>query len=434
MGSPIYLFLSLLCFSCSVTLTTAGVKTCTTELEYYFNLFGQTNGGTCQIDPDGGASPMEILGRWGCTVEEKILTTGDGYQVSVIRAYSKNLNTSLAPILMVHGIYMNTRGFMSSQEKSLAYQFLVAGGGDRQVFFLSLRGTIYSTGNINGLDQSNYAYWNFSWHEMGKYDVAAALEFVWTTTGQKAIVIGYSMGTTVTTVYLSLDPATAQSRVRNFIAMAPVVILNKQIRSILGGLATIWPLVQPMAKLAFNGQILKKNPAYTSFCALVPVTMQMCYSVTVPIFGNNYPCLDYEKRPIQITNNPDSICEKVITHYAQLINSGRFQKFDYGSAGNLVAYNSATPPEYPLSDINVPVTYIVSDNDWLAEKSNALLAYNKIRSDCQCGFMRVSDTQFAHDNFINHKDQLLLLNQRLEAIINNQLDQINPTCPTQQTI
>ncbi|XP_072397486.1 lipase member K-like [Diabrotica undecimpunctata] len=422
MGSQIYLLLLILCFSCSVTLTTAGVKTCSSQLEYYFNLFGLSNGGSCQIDPDGGATPMEILQRWGCTVETNTLTTTDGYQILVIRAY-KNLDPTLTPILMVHGIYMNSRAFVSSGEKSLVYQLIEQ---RRQVFLINLRGSLYSPGNVNGLDKSNYDYWNFTWHEMGMYDMPAALDLVYQTTQQKAIVIGYSMGTTVTSVFLSLNPEKAQSRVKNFVAMAPIVILNKQIRSILGGLAPLWPLVQPIAKLVYNGEMLTGHQGYTNFCIQLPITMQMCYSVVVPLYGSDYEGLDYAKRPIQLVDNPDSICEKVVTHYAQIIDKGLFQMFDYGASGNLLKYNSPTPPLYPLNNINVPVTYVVASNDYLAESSNAKTAFSQIPQENQCGFLTISQSKFAHDNFINHVDQLPLLNQPITDLINKLESNICP--------
>lgn len=54
----------------------------------------------------------------------------------------------------------------------------------------------------------------------------------------------------------------------------------------------------------------------------------------------------------------------VYYHYAQIVNAGgRYQMWDYGKQGNLIAYNSTTPPEYPVENINVPVYLLTSSSD-----------------------------------------------------------------------
>lgn len=66
--------------------------------------------------------------------------------------------------------------------------------------------------------------------------------------------------------------------------------------------------------------------------------------------------------------NPDTVGINVVTHYDQIINSGKFQQMDYGEERNKDLYGIPKPPLYQLSNINVPITLFVGLNDWLATK------------------------------------------------------------------
>ena len=50
-----------------------------------------------------------------------------------------------------------------------------------------------------------------------------------------------------------------------------------------------------------------------------------------------------------------------------MINSGEFCKYDYGRDENLKRYGHAFPPNYSLDKIQIPVTLMWGQNDWLAD-------------------------------------------------------------------
>ena len=50
-------------------------------------------------------------------------------------------------------------------------------------------------------------------------------------------------------------------------------------------------------------------------------------------------------------------------HYAQIIKSKRFQRFDFGKEINLQKYGNEFPPEYDLSKINVKMAIATGDVD-----------------------------------------------------------------------
>lgn len=57
------------------------------------------------------------------------------------------------------------------------------------------------------MDPEGKEFWNFSWHEIGVYDVTAMIDFVLQTTGQpKLFYVGHSQGATALLVALSELP------------------------------------------------------------------------------------------------------------------------------------------------------------------------------------------------------------------------------------
>lgn len=81
--------------------------------------------------------------------------------------------------------------------------------------------------------------------------------------------------------------------------------------------------------------------------------------------------------PRILADIPSGASVQSLVHYAQEIESGRFQKYDYGARGNLKNYNQTTPPDYELSKIKVPMGLFWAENDWL---SNSLVNYTQINN------------------------------------------------------
>jgi len=73
-----------------------------------------------------------------------------------------------------------------------------------------------------------------------------------------------------------------------------------------------------------------------------------------------------------MTHFPSGTSIQNVLHYAQSINSGKFQKFDFGKKGNQKHYHQDTPPEYPLSAWNVPSIIFYGEKDLLADPTDIL--------------------------------------------------------------
>lgn len=87
-----------------------------------------------------------------------------------------------------------------------------------------------------------------------------------------------------------------------------------------------------------------------------------------------------------------------LQHFAQLVNTGRFQKFDYGQAGNLIRYNRPTPPEYNLKNVKVPVAIYYG-------KTDALVVVEDVKKLIEELPNVVKDYLVPHEKF-NHFDYI----------------------------
>lgn len=83
--------------------------------------------------------------------------------------------------------------------------FLLADRG-YDVWLGNARGNVYSRNHVS-LSPEDSKFWDFSWHEIGYYDIPAMIDYILKTTGQKKLIyIGHSQGTTVFYVMCIMRP------------------------------------------------------------------------------------------------------------------------------------------------------------------------------------------------------------------------------------
>lgn len=71
--------------------------------------------------------------------------------------------------------------------------------------------------------QTAKEYWQFSWHEIGKYDLPASIDYVLMTTNRTSMhFIGHSQGTTTVMAMLSMFPR-YNSKLKTLHLMSPAI-------------------------------------------------------------------------------------------------------------------------------------------------------------------------------------------------------------------
>ncbi len=72
--------------------------------------------------------------------------------------------------------------------------------------------------------------------------------------------------------------------------------------------------------------------------------------------------------PVYLSHSPAGSSSWNILHYAQMYESKKFRKFDFGSDENMIRYNQSTPPHYNITAINsTKIAIFYSLNDWLSD-------------------------------------------------------------------
>lgn len=122
-------------------------------------------------------------------------------------------------MLMVHGFLDSSFGYtFLGPNKALPY-LLVDQNYD--VWLANVRGNRYSRKHKK-LNPKFRKFWNFSWHEIGVYDIPEIIDYILKETGQKKLhYIGHSQGTTVFFVMCSEKPE-YNKKIISMNALAPV--------------------------------------------------------------------------------------------------------------------------------------------------------------------------------------------------------------------
>ncbi|CAL1528652.1 unnamed protein product [Lymnaea stagnalis] len=325
------------------------------------------------LDPEVYMTATELITSKGFPCENYYVTTEDGYILNILRIpHGRNNGHIQGPrpvVVLQHGLLASCTNFLTNLvNQSLAF-ILADAGAD--VWLGNSRGNIYST-NHTHLDPKKDKFWEFSWDEMAKYDLPAVLKFVLKTSAvDQVYYVGHSQGTTIAFAEFGENPELA-SHIKHFIAMAPV--------------AQVWntespiKLLAPFAKdigvfltLLGHGK-LNISPSVLKFLAghlCETWGNLLCENVLFLFGGIDYQSLNKTRVPVYIGHTPAGTSVRDILHWAQGINSKKFQRFDYGSAvENIVHYGQRTPPLYDPKKVKVPVAILRGGRDWLADPAD----------------------------------------------------------------
>ncbi|XP_057334104.1 lipase 1-like isoform X2 [Microplitis mediator] len=309
-------------------------------------------------------STNKILERDGYNRETHNITTEDGFILSLHRIPGKVNST---PVLLMHGLLCDsTIWIILGKNKSLAY--LLADKG-YDVWLGNSRGSTYGMSHVN-LTTRDFKFWDFSFNEMGVYDLPATINYITNITKQKVIVIGHSQGTRINFIMESERPEITE-KVKALICLAPVAFLRH-----------VEPHVQ---KFSF-------------FLA------QFLNSTLQPI----------------LSNFPAGTSSKNIRHFLQGITSQTFSKYDYGETKNLEIYNSSKPPEYNLSRVTSPVALIYSEGDWYTDPMDVDALSEQLPNVVDK--YKVSYQKFSHMDFLWAKDAKSLVYDHVIELVKNFTD------------
>ncbi|XP_032664161.1 lipase 3-like [Odontomachus brunneus] len=319
--------------------------------------------------------------------------------------------SSKVPVLLFHGLLSSSADWvLLGSHNALAY-VLCDNGFD--VWLGNARGNSYSR-NHKYYSVKDSEFWNFSWHEIGYYDIPALIDYILNKTGHtKLYYIGYSQGTTAFYVMGSERPE-YNDKVKSMISLAPIAYLANQKSPLLKCLVYFYRLMEWGSVVCNVHQCFPRNKWWqtrllSSFVRTAPraMTKGFCYCWFHLIAGFGSDQLDKLILPSIFGHFPAGASTKQVFHYAQLITSKSFQKYDHGAELNKALYGSIKPPEYNLSKVKTPVTIFYSDNDFLTHTTDVLKLAKKLPNVKQV--KKIQYDKFNHIDYLWGRDAKTLL-------------------------
>lgn len=314
-------------------------------------------------------------------------TTEDGFILKVFRIQAKNtqIQNGRPVVFLQHGLIDSADSWVVNRDSNSLGIALADAGYD--VWLGNSRGNKYSRLHTR-LQPNQKEFWDYSYQEMGRYDVKANIELVLRITGQQKLVyIGHSQGTSQMFAALS-DPATSayvNSKVKKFIALAPIVYLPHQSSSLIALMAKMPLLEESAATFGVNEWLpgaCSQTSAQSNFQASVCKINPTFCNFGISLFDQNPKYDNLKNLPEYLRHMPSGTSLRTLVHYKQSVlqadkNNPKFSKFNFGESENIRRYGQKTAPEFDLNLINTPIRGFVGLNDRLGDPTdNTILANN----------------------------------------------------------
>lgn len=148
-----------------------------------------------------------IIAERGYPVERHVVQTEDGYLLAVQRIPHgiNNKTTNKRPILLNHGLSASGADFITLTPKRSIGYILADHGYD--VWLMNARGTTFSNRHVRISEKNKKEFYNFSWHEIGYYDMPALIDYILNKTNQTQMqYFGHSQGGTAFLVMAATRP------------------------------------------------------------------------------------------------------------------------------------------------------------------------------------------------------------------------------------
>ena len=289
----------------------------------------------------------------GYTGEAHQVETVDGYLLKVHRVLPKISTRQQFPVLLIHGLGATSADFVITGPKLALAYYLADAGYD--VWLGNVRGNKHSMKHKN-LSTESPEFWNFSFNEIGIYDLPAMIDYMLhTTKSSKIFYVGHSQGGTSFIVCMSTLP-----EYNNKIAQAHLLgpaVFTSHIPHPMG------PTLATGIRNGFFGDssFVNLDGFYNfarEFNNLIPdeKSQPLLEFFIFALMGPNKSGMEIDRRILKTLTSHLSprVSVKQTVHYVQLFYSNKFESFDH-QWNNSSQISSSKPRSYELKNISVPV-------------------------------------------------------------------------------
>ncbi|XP_053959851.1 lipase 3-like [Anastrepha ludens] len=377
------------------------------------------------VSPSNSHLTPRNIAHHNYPVEEHLVHTSDGYLLNIYRIPAPVQSLPIKRnkvVLLQHGFTLSSDVWLL-RGPSADLPYLLADAG-YDVWLGNHRGNHYGRRH-SSLDPNidTHHFWNFTWHEMGYYDLADTVDYILAQTAQEALhYVGYSQGGMVALVLLATRPEYA-SKFKTLQFTAPTIYMN----DIYVPLLTTWShkLVEYFGSfLDWWGYAemlhFGRWTAHQRLCKTLCDDGGWLRSVYIKIYGLIAGDVDADENYEHILTDmcgtvPVGASNKQLLHYIQLHPSDGFQQFDYGSAvKNLRRYGQPSPPIYNLSSIKNCVTIYYSETDFMCPAKGV----RRLGKELQCAELyQMPYAAWNHGDFVWSRHVREALHERIIAKI-----------------
>lgn len=334
-------------------------------------------------------------------VEHKI-TTKDGYILTAWEYKSTNFMNSKKVAMLQHGLLDDGFTWLVLKDHSLV-NLLLSEGYD--VWVTNSRGTVFSTEHSNKQIKDS-EYWDFSFDEMGLYDVPANIDYILNISGvEKLNYIGHSQGTLQFFLSYTYRPEYMKQKIEKFVALGTVFTefytkswVVKLVQK--SNLLSLFKLARVNSFLALKYSYLKYIFDFCNF-----TSGKICGDFITPIINQNLKNtkrINWKNDIDMFRNEPGGTSIKNIEHWIQIISSKKMHRFDYGKKENIKRYGTPNAPDYDYSlfkKFDIPTLSSRSDSDPFSEEEDTKLFVDALGEE---GLKYVSFLELKNYNHLDY--------------------------------
>uniref|UniRef100_A0ACB8F8B2 Uncharacterized protein n=1 Tax=Sphaerodactylus townsendi TaxID=933632 RepID=A0ACB8F8B2_9SAUR len=280
----------------------------------------------------------ELINYHGYSSEEHHVETEDKYILTVYRIRPRKYNEDKSPkpvVFLQHAVLGDATHWISNSPNN-SFGFILADAG-YDVWLGNSRGNAWSLRHKT-LEPTEQKFWEFSFHEMGYYDLPAVIYYILNETRQEQLYyVGHSEGSTSGFVAFSTRPQLAE-RIKLFFALGPPTAIPH--------------LTTPVANFAYISKGVLEVILGTKQVLLFPANLKkllaklctyqprFCANILAFICGYNIPNMNMDRLAMYVARSPAGTSLQNFLHWCQMILTKDFMAYDYGSQEkNMQKYN-----------------------------------------------------------------------------------------------
>jgi lysosomal acid lipase/cholesteryl ester hydrolase len=236
------------------------------------------------------------------------------------------------------------------------------------VWLGNVRGSKFSMKH-RSLDPLAREFWQFSFHEIGYYDLPAMINYILGLTGKPGLFyVGHNQGTTALLALLSTRPD-YNPKIFHAHMMAPIAFMDYPHPLVAFQAEDTLKRSQQLGTYNFYSLIDYSNLIISTYCNDRGFqTLNFCTDLWYLLFGRNRN--QTEINPIMLLNIPNLISPTASmrqwNHFLQLGRSGKFQMYD--GRGDSMFTGYSTPGEYNLLNVKVPMYFYHAAEDLVVSR------------------------------------------------------------------